>query len=207
MRSLATTFQSLVNPTPSLEGGGSTPKVEREFVVYGKLVYPDGLKQFKHVFQEQWETREGKIPETDVETSVRLRKESYDDGTCLYTHCEKVRQKGVEGCKETEREATAEEFYAAKEKAQTGCYKQRYKFPAVYEGNDVTWELDVFYTEDGEQVEWVKWDLEVPYFNGTLPPLPLECTDIFDTPVTKRTEEQHQYCREVIQKDMFINRT
>lgn len=204
-------FQSVtVEATASLESNAEDgkPTVEKEYVFFVRPENFDEITSNRNwILQEQWEVREGKIPEDERETSERVRYERANDATePTYTHARKVSIRGKISKLETERPSTEQEFADYKRKATSGCYKKRYLFPTEYNSKPATWEVDVFYTADGHIVPWVKLDLEVDELGHELPAWPFAVAETFVKQVSERTEEEHKWLREHVTSKMFIKR-
>ncbi len=140
-------------------------QIELEYTFYGKLKNVQDLDKFaaKKEIQEQW-----LVPvETDVRGKARIR-EINGDQWVLTT---KIRREGVRGSEEVEC-LISKDMYASLREMGTGGYKKvRYYFPVPDSG--LVWEIDAFFTRQGQLSDWVKVDLEVPNAGKNIPDLPI----------------------------------
>lgn len=179
-------------------------KVEREFVVYGKLENIDAAKAVAQkgetVYHEQWDIRVEKDETRQYFGQVRVRK-TFTDKEQTYTLCIKKLSEESNDKYEIELEVDHEVFETVKALSTNGMIKARTKIPV--EGEEgLFWEVDVFYQNgfDGDPVQWVKLDLEVPSFDREIPKLPLEFIEVLDTQPNERTEEQRQFVSKLMEE-------
>lgn len=172
----------------------STPdgvaKKEKEMVIYGKIVNFEQLKAAGRIVdQVQYELKISKTDKNAAAGSMRVRQETENDEV-KYIHC--IKNKLEDGSSiETETEATESMFKQFKYMCESGMSKTRFEFPI--EGSECKWEVDVFKSVDGTMFEWVKIDLED--WEGELPKLPIELTDVISNPYGARTEEEEAQVR------------
>lgn len=174
---------------------------EIEYLFFLKIDDFDQLKQAKgKESQEQWSIL---FQKEKVENVIRVRR-SVKEGEETFTLTSKVNFAELDGKWELEREVERAHFDQVKGMAQDGLIKERYFFPV--DGTDLTWEVDVFYDAQGNPVEWVKLDLEVPARLGKLPDYPIKHTEVFDAQFEERTPEQHQFVTDLFNKHYSVKR-
>lgn len=185
----------------------SDAKVEREFVVYGKLESTDVAKavaqQGETVYHEQWDIRVEKDDVRQYFGQVRVRK-TFTDKEQKYTLCIKKLSEESNDKYEIELDVDHEVFETVKALSTNGMIKARTKI-AVEGEEGLFWEVDVFYQNgfDGDPVQWVKLDLEVPSFDREIPKLPLEFIEVLDTQPSERTEEQRQFVSKLMEEEFL----
>lgn len=169
-------------------------KVELEYVYFGKIVdFAQLDKADKKQEQEQWEIRVN----GPHRGNVRVRCIDGDK----YVLCSKIFQDGQMGKMEVEVPASKDFFEHMKKIATGGMRKTRYIFNIP--DSKFFWEVDVYYTADGEQEPWCKIDLEVDSEDYEIPPLPIELTDLITSQYGKRTPEEDAQVNELM-KTKFI---
>lgn len=174
---------------------------EIEYIFFLKLGDFEQLKNAKcKETQEQWSIL---FQKEKVENVIRVRR-SVKEGEETFTLTSKVNFAELDGKWELEREVDRSHFDQVKDMAQDGLIKERHYFPV--DGTDLTWEVDVFYDDQGNPVEWVKLDLEVPKRLTNLPSFPLTHTDVFDAQFEERTAEQHQFVSDLFNKHYSVKR-
>lgn len=206
---LKTLLQTSVNraiETVSQEAKADA-KVEREFVVYGKLENVSAAKAVAQlgetVYHEQWDIRVEKDDVRKYFGQVRVRK-TFTDASQTYTLCIKKLSEESNDKFEVEVEVDNEVFEIVKALSTNGMVKARTKI-AVEGEEGLFWEVDVFYQNgfDGEPTQWVKLDLEVPSFDREIPKLPLEFIEVLDTQPNERTEEQRQFVSKLMEEEFL----
>lgn len=75
---------------------------------------------------------------------------------------------------ETTCEIPKEMFQSLKKMGKDGYFKQRYYFN-INSVSELTWEVDVFHLNGGEQDCWVKIDLEIDDVTKEIPKFPVRC--------------------------------
>lgn len=174
-------------------------RVEKEVVIYGKIVDFDELKKAnRKEEQEQWE--------------IRIKDDSSQYGGCVRIRCLNGKQyiltiktyRPDEGdLMETETELPAEvgvnmlqEF---RKLSSGGMIKTRYFFDVP--DSDLVWEVDVYYDEKKQPREWCKVDLEVSDLRLKRPDLPIQLTQAREIPPKNRTEDQQRFIERLMGKE------
>ncbi|MBE0438289.1 MAG: hypothetical protein IBX57_00785 [Gammaproteobacteria bacterium] len=158
---------------------------ELEYEIYLKVSDFKQLKNAKYSeHQEQWQMRFNKGP---LAVKVRSRK-CIRDGDIKYYLTTKLDLEDVDAAWELEDEVTRLHYEEIRDLSDNGMIKERYFFPI--NGTDLVWEVDVFSDDNGEFIEWVKIDLEVPHRLAKLPELPIEGTEVILAQKGERTEEE-----------------
>ncbi len=152
-------------------------QIELEYTFYGQLKNVQDLDKYaaKKETHEQW-----LVPvETDIRGKARIRE---INGT-QWVLTTKIRREGVRGSEEVEC-LISKDMYASLREMGTGGYKKiRYSFPVP--DSELVWEIDVYYTRQGEFSDWVKIDLEVPHAGTPIPDLPIP----FETVISHQPQE------------------
>jgi len=189
----------------SLEADGKTA-VEREYVIYAKVVDFDELKKATRVeHQEQWEIRPGEVEARPYGGSVRVRKSwtdaTVDDPTFVLTI--KTFRSGDDAKDEVEIDVTADVFEQVRRLCTGGMTKSRYFFPVEHEGQKLEWEVDIYRYGEDRLVKWAKLDLEVGAKLEALPAFPIQLDEVFDTQPEDRTDEQRAFI-DGLMKQYFV---
>lgn len=193
------TLPSLYQEANSMES--QEPIEELEYIFFLKLEDFEQLKKAKSKeSQEQWSVLFREEREL-LETSVRVRR-SVVDASETFTLTSKINIAGIDGKWELEQNVDRFHFDEMKRVAKEGLSKERHFFPV--DGTSLVWEVDVFYDSNGDPVEWVKLDLEVPQRLERLPEFPLEHTDSMVTQFEERSEDQHQWVRDLFDRHYTI---
>jgi CYTH domain-containing protein len=172
--------------------------VELEYVFFAKL---KDLAQLESIathseLQEQYELRK-------PNGCIRVR--AVDDKQYILTA--KAWKDGVDGKAEAEQTTTADMFRIFKLIADSGMRKRRFFVPIP--NTDMTWEFDVYYTEQNGTlvpVEWIKIDLEVAQRLETLPEFPVPLESVFDKQPRQRTPEEQAFVSELFDKYFLIKK-
>ncbi len=172
-------------------------KKEKEFVFYGKVANFEDLKKCKNTeYQEQYEV---KIPNSDKNATggrIRVRKTVKGDKDPKYVLTTKTKLPDGSDY-ESDCKTTEENFIQFKYFCEGGMIKDRYCFPV--EGyKDLKWEVDVYTGTNGLLHEWVKVDLEIgdeAIELVSIPPFPIELTDVISNQNGQRTPEEEAIVR------------
>lgn len=184
----------------SLEADGKTA-VEREYVIYAKIVDFDQLSKASDVeHQEQWELRPSDDNPSPYRGSVRVRKCWRENTVPTYVLTIKTFQKEGDGKDEVEVDVTKDVFEQLRRLCTGGMTKSRYFFPIEHEGQNLIWEVDVYRYGEDRLVKWVKLDLEVGAKLEALPAFPVELEEVFDTQPEDRSEEQTGFVQGLMDK-------
>lgn len=141
-------------------------EVEREFTFYAKLKSLDDLQMASKVEEhEQYE-----IP-FDSDKPIRARVRKVDNDLCYFTTKKKVDD--ISNVESTV-EVTKEMFKTLSEVALCGYKKRRHIIPVMNSANELTWEIDVFYTSSTVLDDWVKIDLEIDDPSLKIPDFPIQ---------------------------------
>lgn len=204
---------------PSLESiVDGNAHIEKELVYYAILKDKSILdKAAKKELQEQWEIKIPKIEEgVPVERNIcggTLRVRKINEGE-RYIFCSKT--KCSEGTTEVELESTKDQFEQFVKMAVSGMLKTRYYFPiqgtegSFPEGEFdgcMVWEIDVFKDRvSGNDVEWVKIDLEFPENLGRekAPDFPFETEKLITDQYPNRTPEDEAIVSRLYEQDYKI---
>lgn len=167
---------------------------EKELVIYGKIANFDELKKCKNIeHQEQYEI---KIPLTDknaIEGKIRIRMSVKDGKEPKYVITTKTKLPDGSSY-EGDAKTTVENFIQFKYLCECGMIKDRYYFPV--EGHPgLKWEVDVFTNSTGGLHEWCKIDLELDDDLSTIPPFPIELTDVITAQAGQRSKEEETIVR------------
>ena len=190
-------FKDLIHQ-PTTEDSGEAVE-EIEYIFFLKL---DDFEQLERLAkyserQEQWSLL---FRKQAVETVVRVRRINAE-GSERFVLTSKINFPELDGKWELEQDAERIHFDIVKENADSGMIKRRYFFPI--DGTDMIWEVDVFYDENGEPVEWVKVDLEVQQRLGTIPTFPIEYVDSVEEQPEVHTDAQKRLVRGLF-RDHYI---
>lgn len=181
-------------PRPSLEAQNDNLE-ELEYIFYGKLTNFDQFtKADRAETQEQWSVflTNGHGGDGKVENNLRVR--SVNDSQYYLTA--KLYLPGAAGKWELEREVNQDHFEVMKAIATDGMRKERYYFPV--EGHeDLTWEVDVHYDDDGNRIHWVRVELEVPEKLSSIPPLPLQFEETIMRQRKHQTDEEQAFVKQL----------
>lgn len=177
---------------------------EIEFEFYYRLEDWDQLSKAKSkVRQEQWSIPFNKnIGDVSISTAIRARKCMSDTGV-HFELCSKTSLTGMDGVWELEREIERHHFDTIETLSKQGMVKDRYYFPV--NGTSLVWEVDVFHDDQGNPVEWVKVDLEVPSKGEPIPKFPLEFVDSIVSQKGSQTPEEIELL-DKLYKNRFIIR-
>lgn len=188
---LAALFQDSLFDSVSLEAADGALE-ELEYIFYGKLTDLSQLNQAESAErQEQWSVFFKS--ETGVEGNFRVRETNGDH----YELTAKFYMPGNLGKWELDREVEKKHFEAIKEVATGGFRKDRYKFPIPH--SDLCWEVDVHYDDEGNQLPWVRIELEVPAKLDTIPPLPIEFEETIMRQPKHQTDEERAFVQDLYQ--------
>ena len=97
---------------------------------------------------------------------------------------------------------TKELFEQFKLLAPDGFRKRRCRFPVT--GTDLVWEVDLFYDHNGNPVDWVKLDLEVPEPLDSIPEFPITYSQAIINQPGKRTMEEEVIVRQLFEKEYSL---
>lgn len=177
----------LGEPEVSQEAGGD--KIEElEYIFFLKVRDFEQLSTAKEMeHQEQWSIL---FVKHGIETSVRVRR-TVKNGVETFILATKINVEGVKGKWELEQKVEREHFDKIKSMAESGMVKDRYFFPI--EGSDLVWEIDVFKDHEGNQIPWVKVDLEVPAALDRIPAFPVQFTDSVVKQPKQRDEKEANF--------------
>ena len=103
---------------------------------------------------------------------------------------------------ENELEVTKEFYEQFKLLAPDGFRKRRCRFPVT--GTDLVWEVDLFYDHNGNPVDWVKLDLEVPEPLDSIPEFPITYSQAIVNQPGKRTMEEEVIVRQLFEKEYSL---
>lgn len=186
----------------ALEGAvdGKT-KVEKEIVVFGKIVDFDELKKAdSKEEQEQWEIR---IRDDSLKYSGCIRVRAIDKKRYVFTIKTFVPDRG--NLNETEVELGPEEGKAMMEEFKKlttgGMIKTRYNFKVP--DSDLVWEVDVYYDEKGEPKAWCKLDLEVSDLRIARPEFPIQLKEAREIPNKNRSDEDQKFVERLMQREFI----
>lgn len=190
--------QRLLSLSLESQTDGKT-KVEKEIVVFGKIVDFDELKKAdSKEEQEQWEIR---LRDDDLKHNGCIRIRCIDKKKYVLTIKTFVPDRG--NLNETEVELDAEtgknmmeEF---KKLSTGGMIKTRYNFKVP--DSDLVWEVDVYYDEKGEARTWCKLDLEVSDLRIARPPYPVKLKDAREIPSKNRSEEEQKFIERLMSRE------
>ncbi len=158
--------------------------IELEYTFYGKLKNILDLDKYairKEVY-EQW-----LVPvETDINGKARIRE--VDGSKWILTT--KIRRANIRGSEEVECFISKDMYLALKEMGTGGYKKIRYFFAVP--NSDLVWEIDAFYTRQGNLSDWVKIDLEVPDPGTRIPAVPIPFTAIISHQPKEYTGEERR---------------
>lgn len=175
-------FNLLNTALESNENGNAQPEIE--YTVYGKLVNGEDLNKASHS-EKQIQAN------IDLENGngVKLRIRQVGDDKWLL--CAKKKNANDHDLEQTEveMEITRDMFDILLSSVDKVFYKTRYFFP-VDNHPELTWEVDVFTTPDGQKHPWIKLDLEVPDKHTARPPYPFDIEEAIDSPPSEFTEGQ-----------------
>lgn len=137
-------------------------KQELELVFYARLINPEALSALavRSESQEQYAYRSDKG--TIRMRAVTFKRGDYESTEDTYILTTKVWDGKSFGKRETEVTSSLGMFEDFKLLFPTGMYKRRYVLPFAFETTPLVYEVDVFFTEDGQVQPWVKIDLELP---------------------------------------------
>jgi hypothetical protein len=185
---------------PSLEslvGDGGTV-LEREYEIYGKLNKEEFDRLLQHgdfEHQEQWGMAIGKY------SNIRVRRTESADGKVVYTQT--MKKKTDEGNQENEMEVSEDTFTMFRSMIEKGLIKTRFIYPV--EGTELKLEVDAFKDLEGNYVDTVKIDLEVP--EGTdvsAIRIPFDLSDVRVIKPGKKTEDDLTYVRKLFSEKYEI---
>lgn len=207
MSGIAVLSKTYLDVIASQESEAGQTQLEREYVIYGKLVDVKDLeKAASQEHQEQWEIRGEKKDDLRYFGSVRVRAAYANEGDgdagrdIKHTLTIKTLQRDGEGKDEVELPCSADVFEQVKRLCTGGMTKVRYCFPITHEGQDLVWEVDVYTDANDELVTWCKLDLEVQKPLKTLPPYPVQLTDVLDTQPEHRSAAQKAFVEDLMDK-------
>jgi CYTH domain-containing protein len=191
----------------SLEGDGQT-KLEMEYVFFGKIVDMSELEKAEgSETHEQWELRRFPKEGQRYHGAIRVRKTSSTTGRGKTDYELTLKtidsESNVIGKQETEIDVTPDMFDQFRRLAANGMIKTRYFFPFQHEDQNLIWEVDVFKGRNGETSEWCKIDLEVQKPLSTIPPFPIQLTDVIDRQPNERTEEQNAFVKRLMEEELL----
>lgn len=180
---LSSYFQAYMLPDLNLEGAVTTEQ-ELEYVYFYRV---EDTRQIKakaiaEEYQEQYEL----FKRVDDEREITLRVRCTDNEVYTMTMKEKLR--GRPGKLEMTLPIDKTFFNVFKFMADTGFKKTRYTLPIANKAYQ--WEVDVYQTKSGDEVPWVKVDLEV---NGpvAVPKIPFKFEDSIINQPSQRTPEEN----------------
>lgn len=181
----------------SLEAINGEATQEIEYMFFGLLEDFSTLEAADKVEeQEQWSI--------DSEAgTVRVRRTEVG-GVASYVLTSKIKTEGKIGKEEVESETSSDMFDHFKQHGTSGMRKTRYCFNVP--NSDLVWELDVFYKDDGEPVEWVKVDLEVAG-EIKLPEWPVPFTKVITNQNGKRTPEEQEIVGDLFENHYTLKKT
>lgn len=176
-------------------------QAEREYVFFGRIKDFRQLDRASKVDEyHQWsiDTDNNKKGKDETKGSIRVR--SVNDKVYILT----VKNKGLgkDGSlldMETETHVTKDMFNSFRALAVTGSHKFRYSFPT---DGGLTWEIDVYVTENGDLWDWVKIDLESPRALSKFPEFPIDLDPVVDSRDKKNGREAS---RMVFSKGLYTN--
>lgn len=150
--------------------GGPGSEIEDERVWYAKLVGYNGDSGYGNTFAGALSSETQEQYQVNLQVAVDgciARQRSRKINGNVYEACLKANEDGVSGTKEETIPGSEGYHELIKSLAGgKGMCKTRYTYPCVLTVDDVeyklTWEVDVFYTSDKRELEWVKIDLEIP---------------------------------------------
>lgn len=180
------------------EADGQT-RVEKEIVVFGKIVDFDQLKKAdRKEEQEQWEIR-SRCDTNTYSGCIRIRclnGEKYilttktfkpDKGDLMETEIELDKDVGANMLEEFKKLSTG------------GMIKTRYFFKVP--DSDLTWEVDVYYDEKKNPRVWCKLDLEVSDMRIKRPDFPIDLKDAREIPPKNRNEDDQRFVERLMNKE------
>jgi hypothetical protein len=193
---------SLTTPDVSLEAeADGQPRVEKEIVIYGKIVDFKQLKEAnRKEDQEQWE--------------IRVRHDSNVYGGCIRIRCLDGTkyilttktfkpEKGdlVETEVELDKDVGAGMLEEFKKLSTGGMIKTRYFFDIP--DSELVWEVDVYYDEKKQPRTWCKIDLEVTDMRIKRPDLPIDLKDAREIPPKNRSEDDQRFVDRLMEKEFI----
>lgn len=191
---------TLRNLLVSLEGkADGTPQVEKEIVIYGKIVDFEQLKKAdRKEEQEQWEIR---VKDDNLKYGGCIRLRCIDGKRYILTTKTFVPEKGdlMETEIELASDVGANMLKEFKKLSTGGMVKTRYFYDVP--DSELVWEVDVYYDEKKEPRQWCKIDLEVTDLRTKRPELPIELKDAQEIPGKNRTDEQQKFIERMMHKE------
>lgn len=193
-------LKELFDEANSMESNDALEEIE--YIFFLKLEDFDQLKNAKSKeFQEQWSVL-FKDDRGLLENVVRVRHTTSTEDD-RYVLTSKVNIASLDGKWELEQPVERFHFDELKQVAKEGLIKERYFFPV--DGTDLTFEVDVFYNNEGVPFEWVKVDLEVERRLGKLPDLPITYVEAILEQPEEYSEKQKTFVRNLFRNHYTVS--
>lgn len=177
-------------------------RTEREFTYYAKIVDPSELERAdSKEDQEQWSMRVSPQDHLTYAGETRMRRIVREGEEPKYILTAKTFKVGDFGKDEVETEASEAMFNLYKRLSNSGMIKRRHCFNRP---DGLVWEVDVYYTPDGQMVPWVKVDLEVKDEREAPQDFPIQLTDVIEGDVRKRSDAERQQVAEILDKHFVL---
>ena len=169
-----------------------TTILEKEYTFYARIdsIAPLMAEAASILSQNQFQLRIAREGSIDYKKLPRLRvraTKEHDKTEIEYTQTLKVPVSGGKGDNETTIIISESFFNEFKLMADSHMEKDRYVI--AIEGREETWEIDVFYDDEGKPFNHVKVDFEIKT-DGDIPQLPSFLHDVIDGRTTDPEERK-----------------